>query len=122
MRKHIRISIPSFIKVLYTLLVVMLGWVLFRCESSFAGLRYILNLFGIGAVRTGFTLQWYLSPKLIVVIIIAVLGCIPWKSALERKGNFNYVGLSYCCSILLLLISIIAIMGNTYNAFIYFKF
>ncbi|MCI8550470.1 MAG: MBOAT family protein [Lachnospiraceae bacterium] len=116
--KHCRITIPAALRHLYTLFVVMFGWILFRSDSISSGIHYILKLFGIGPTKAGFTLWWYLSPKLIGIIIVGILCCIPWK----KREKLKNTALQYVLCICLLIVSIAAVMSSTYNSFIYFKF
>lgn len=122
LKKHLKLKVPSFIKIPYTLMAVSMGWVLFRCESVSKGVRYLARLFGIGAGNAGFTLSWYLSPKIIGILLLGALACIPWKEfscdkmCLKNKRGFG------CVYIILLIVSIAVVMSSTYNSFIYFKF
>ena len=118
LKKHVHLSLPSVFRHLYTILIVIIGWVFFRCNTTSMGIEYVLKMFGIGNTQIGFKLQWYLSPKIIVLLIIGGMCSIPWKNIFKKKMD----SLSYVFCILLLLFSIMVIMGNTYNSFIYFKF
>lgn len=119
-KKHFSVCIPRIIRHIYTLFVVLIGWVFFRCGSFMGGAEYIKSLFGIGESHAGFTLQWYLSPKIMIIILAALLFCMPVGRVIGRKIK-RKTYLNIVCLILLAL-SMAAVMSNSYQTFIYFKF
>lgn len=120
LKKHCRISLPAWLQHIYTLSVVMLGWVLFRSGSMTMAVQYFKKLLGIGSPAAGFTLRWYLSPKIIGILILGGFGCIPWDTV--KKKSSEHKTLEYTLCIGLLLISIAVVMSSTQHSFIYFKF
>lgn len=112
----------------YTMLVVLLGWVLFRADSLHYGLQYIGRMFGlVGVEQVNYTLFWFLTPKVATVLCIAFLACLPWKEILtkpytwlmETNGGLLVRNL---WTVAILVISIVLVMTSTYNPFIYFRF
>ena len=96
---------------------------------------YIGKMFGAGAGGyTEFSARFYLDNKMIVILVIALLACIPWKEVLKGRALSAYTGFTdagpgkVTCIIrrvlliLLLLISMLFIVNSTYNPFIYFRF
>ncbi len=127
--------IPSVIKWLYTMLVVVFGWILFKLEDVPKALSYIGAMFGAGAHGyTEFSARFYLDNKMIVILIAAIAACVPWAEVLPRRigsrvAEFNHAGPgSTACVvrrillICLLLLSMLFIVNSTYNPFIYFRF
>ncbi len=127
------------LKHLYTLLVVMGGWVLFRTLTMAHGLAYYKSLFGLGAAANSeFPLSMYLDKGLIVVLLAAIIGSTPWISWLTKRmpglavqhptviptlkasvaGSAFRVG----CLLLLFLASASTMSAGTHNPFIYFRF
>ena len=118
---------------LYLLTVVMLGWVIF-CYSDLSLVGALFgSLFGVGG--NGFT-DWMLNLELqnsMFLYAAAILGCTPLVKnvcgALERKayahGRWAAVWNVIYYSVLpvvLLLLSTAALVGDSYNPFIYFQF
>lgn len=120
LRRHCKIYVPNVVKHLYTILAVAVGWVFFRCSSLTVGMQYVKRLFGIGGRAAGFTLNWYLSPKIIIILLIAIIFSIPISRKINNKIE-NSIWKNLIC-LLLLACSIVCVMSNTYNSFIYFKF
>ena len=121
-----------FLGRIYTLVLVYFGWIFFK----FTDLRYV------GAVFKGlFTAngnQWstfestsFLS-KYLIFFGIAVLACTPLvrnlSRALKNKAqNNNAVGVIWgvlhtALPVALLGLSVLALVGNSYNPFLYFQF
>ena len=117
---------------IYTMLVVVFGWVLFRIVDLAPTVKYIKLMFGIGEpefVRYG--IMYYLNNRTLTVLIIALICCIPWRSIIEKyapsaagKVFKNPVFVTVKRSLLLLLFAVcfMLITNSTYNPFIYFRF
>jgi len=115
------------LRYMLTMLIIVIGWVFFRSP----GLRYALSYLGImfGIVQpenAGFTVWYYLSPKVIFMLCLAVLASTPM---LKHIGNFfkiqENVSLKKITSSLLLVllfICIVIVTSTSYNPFIYFRF
>jgi alginate O-acetyltransferase complex protein AlgI len=118
-----------FVPLRYTLtmLIVVLGWVFFRSP----GLRYALSYLGImfGIVQpenVGFTVWYYLSPKVIFMLGLAALASTP---VLKTAGNFfkiqDNTAIKRIASVLILVlffICVVIVTSTSYNPFIYFRF
>ena len=123
-------NIPSFILIIYSLFIVMIGWVLFYFTNLKEGLAYIGILFGIGA--NGFytsKLGLVLSNN-ITWIIIALVSCTPvLKLISEKVKNMRaFEGKEYLClgktfvNAIILIAVIALLVGESYNPFLYFRF
>lgn len=113
---------------IYTLLVVHLGWVLFRAPHTRDALEYVQALFGLtDPAGTGFTLFWYLDRWTITVMAAAVFfsTAIPGKLACFLRGHIPetvFAAGKYILLLCLLYLSMMRIVSGTYNPFIYFQF
>ena len=132
------VKVPSVLKWLYAMLVVMLGWVLFKLENVPDTLAYLGTMFRLRSLPyTEFSARYYLDNKMIVLLIIGVIACIPWKELLpslpKKAGDvlgaliYSQPGKGGCVVrrvvlIMLLLLSMLFIVNSTYNPFIYFRF
>ena len=133
-KKNVQIKVPGFVKWIYTMLVVVLGWVLFKLEDIVSALSYLGVMFHTHSHEyNAFELGYYLNGRLIFILIMAVIVAIPWAQVLPRHiAAYLAEFLSATDGVLvivrrvllvaLLLISMICIMNNTYNPFIYFRF
>ena len=115
----------------YALLVVMTGWVLFRCDTLAHAMSFYAALAGFAsgdALRT--PVAEYLDPLLAIALACGVVGAMPIGAMLRR--NVPRAGLSRggvaSISIELVWIGLLAtasaawLAAGTYNPFIYFRF
>ena len=118
---------PALLGHLYALLVVTVGFVLFRADTLSQGLSMIAAMF------TGFsfgeemmsTAILQLTPLFLFMTAAGVICAAPWKEWLEKKGRKllpMVESFSYPVSIALLILCILSLSGGTYNPFIYFRF
>jgi len=126
--------LKGFFQWLYTILVVTLGWVLFKLEDLPAALSYIGAMFNIkGHEYNAFSVRFFLDGRLIFFLIIAVIACIPWAQLLPRyisayiaeftsSEKTSYKAVRFVCLGILFVISMIFVVNNTYSPFIYFQF
>lgn len=108
----------------YTIIFVIIGWVIFRAESIGDAVVYIKSMFGINGneIIDGMFIGWF-TQSLIVLGIGAVL-CTPLIKKLKEKtsGNaFAEYG-SVAILIVLFVVSVSSLVSSTYNPFIYFNF
>ena len=122
---HPEDRLPSFLRRVLTLFVVVLAWVLFRADNLAAAGQYLAAMFGRSnffSPLTGFYLREY-----IVFLIPAVLFCAPvapWlRGRLERSRYLRWLlPLSGAGLALLYVVVICYLVKGTYNPFIYFNF
>jgi alginate O-acetyltransferase complex protein AlgI len=110
-----------------TILIVVIGWVFFRSP----GLRYAFMFLGImfGVVQpenAGFTVWYYLSPKIIFLLCLAAVASNPiLKLPLNIFRVHNNVIMKQVIYVLILalfFICVIFVTSSSYNPFIYFRF
>ena len=118
---------------LYTLLVVMLGWVVFRFTNMEVCITVLKSLFGAnGNPLTSFASATLLRNNMFL-LIVSVFACLPvmkilrWRLELfcgNRRGlrQIWNVVLYSVIPVILLLLSTAALVGDSYNPFIYFQF
>jgi len=115
----------------YTLLVVMIGWVFFRAETLPGAVAFLRAMAGLSETApTIYTLRWYLTPELWLTLAAGAIGSTPWVPALARRWSrveprrFErpVAFISTTALAALLVASIVSIAARTYNPFIYFRF
>lgn len=107
---------------IYTMLFVVLGWVLFRSESIGNALSYMASMFGIGAkLYDGYMLTYLSSYK--VYFIAGILACFPIQKLFKDKINSKvYNCVSAAVIFFLFVLSLSFMVKGAYNPFIYFNF
>ncbi|MGG7058031.1 MBOAT family O-acyltransferase [Clostridium tertium] len=119
------IKIPTAIKYIVTMLIVILGWVLFRADSLEQAVGYIRTMFGMTNVGTlTFEYPYFINKKFVFWMIISALGSTPFISNKLKKysGNKTFELLSTIFISLLFIVAIIFVVNSTYSPFIYFQF
>lgn len=113
------------IKHLYTILVFVIGWVIFRSENLTYAFSYIKNMFGLTQIHTiAYEVPYYIDTFEILMFIAAILCSIPiFKNILNisKDKKIIYAGINLYL-LFLFIISTAAIAASTYNPFIYFRF
>ena len=121
----------------YALLVVVLGWVLFRANTFPEAAGYFGALLGLGQPAHALPLARYAGNEAIWALCLGTAFSLPlWGAAknagakiggfIPARGRKIYFGLGQVVEIVLvvalLLISAAWLAGGTYNPFIYFRF
>ena len=118
-------KVPKLIKIPFTLLFVVIGWVFFFSPSLGSAFEWLGKMFGIGAA--GFldaTAKYYLGSSAFILIV----GSFAAYPLGARLGSQIYryrkpAMIASCLWFALLLILCIAGMtGSTYSSFLYFQF
>jgi alginate O-acetyltransferase complex protein AlgI len=134
---------------IYTLLVVIVGWVFFRADTLPAAVAFLRAMAGFGvAAPTAFSVSWYLTPELWLGLIAGALGSMPLVPALERWMNsaspatpatggsrrlsrsrtssptlrWTMDAAAVAALSLILVASILQVAARSYSPFIYFRF
>lgn len=118
--------VPTFLKRIGTVLLVVIGWVFFFSPSLGSAFLWLGRMFGIGAAGLlDGTAKYYLSGSAIVLMISA-LGAFPFAAKqgnkLLKSGNKVPVYVSVAWFALLLILCIAGMMSSTYSSFLYFQF
>ena len=109
---------------IYTMLLVIIGWVIFRSTGMGNAFLYIKAMFGIGAKGLVDKAVWAYIAQNWIYFIFAIIGSVPLMPWIDNRLQTNRlwqtiyaVGLVVC-----LVVSVSFISNNAYNPFIYFNF
>lgn len=117
---------------IYLLLVVYFGWILFKFENMSVMTSVLKGMFCMNKnAFTDFETATVLKSNLIF-ILIAVVACTPLVSKISNAVRFsgkekrNFSAFYSVCSVVLppvlIILSLINIVGSSYNPFLYFQF
>lgn len=121
----------------YTMLVVILGWLLFRGETPFQSWVFLKAMLGLGSESSGeYYPALFLNGEVVLCMIIGTIFCMPASRALKNRvvslssaqrpsgGLASWgVNMTYAAWLgTLFLVSCMSLAGGTHNPFIYFKF
>lgn len=127
-------SWPRPLRHVYTLLVVMVGWVLFRSDTLPQTGSVIAAMFGFASGATSpISATSYLSPGLVLAVLAGIIGSAPipllWTRALAGRLGAVSTAPRMLASVVegawimaILVISLVQVAADTYSPFIYFRF
>jgi alginate O-acetyltransferase complex protein AlgI len=117
---------------LYGLSVIIFGWLFFRVDNLHYSFFLFKELFGLGLKNPRvYTINSFLTPQVIIVLVIGILGSTPIFSYLlslwQKNKNKQVPAWSYSCGSIVFMVSVLfysvlLLASDTYNPFIYFRF
>ncbi|MBQ6522494.1 MAG: MBOAT family protein [Atopobiaceae bacterium] len=117
--------LPRILGHLYTLLVVMLAFVVFRCDTLGQAGTFISSMF-LGwrsSSASHVLLMRELTPLFLATAAIACIASFPVSAKLKEAAPSSALRLaSYAGALALIVLSLLALSSGTYNPFIYFRF
>ena len=130
-------KIPKIFTYIYTMLIVCIGFVIFRADTlsqAFYMLRKMFTGVSFDDCNMSFVIS-QLNPWFIFMLFSGFIGMAPVKIIKEKLQYILYIKelrltwkytiiniFSYIVPVMLLVWCIIRLSGNTYNPFIYFRF
>ncbi|WP_373216497.1 MBOAT family protein [Ruminococcus sp. 5_1_39BFAA] len=119
---------PAFIGRIYSFIVVFWGWILFRAEDLSTFCTYVKNMFVSHA--SAVVMAGYLDKKMIVCVIAGLFFCGFGQMLAQRvkehfqakkpAGSVSIPQIVGCMALFWL--SVMALVNDSYNPFIYFRF
>ena len=110
----------------YTVLCVLIGWVLFAFDSSAQGLGFLGTLAGIGAVPASGSAVYMLvsnGPLLLFGALASTpLGAKIWQKVEEKGGSTAAGVLETVLTALILVVCTAYLVSGSSNPFLYFRF
>lgn len=115
--------LPKVFQHMYSLLMIIYGWVLFRCESLLEIKEYTLSLIGINGNNSYYDFYnmnlSYLFPFLILGVILST----PLLKNFTEKVNNKLTSSIYdLICIVILFFSVMLLVNDSFNPFIYYRF
>ena len=109
---------------IYTMLLVIIGWVIFRSTGLGNAFLYIKAMFGIGAKGLIDKAVWAYIAQNWLYFVFAIIGCAPIVPRIDKKLSENKIWqVVYAVGLVIsMVVSVSFISNNAYNPFIYFNF
>lgn len=109
---------------IYTLIAVIIAWVIFRAEDVFTGLKYIGNMVGINAkgMIDSIFISYVVSGK--IIFFFAILLSMPVYPILKKhfEKSLWFETAEAITVLTVFVLSLLVTISTTYNPFIYFNF
>lgn len=129
LKKYLK-NTPNFLKHIYTITIVLIGWILFRAESLTTCYNMIKNLFNFNFTSQALAQSRIYIETYYVYLILAIIFSIPIypyiinkiQNIKNQKLKITLEILHYIFLITIFIISIMFLAKSNYNPFIYFRF
>lgn len=124
--------IPAFFTRIYLIIVVLVGWVFFYYTDLDKAFRFLGTMFGKAPAFTNSEVSILFGSNAIFMIIAAI-ACTPiiknlfarvrdYISGVPERAAFADKVFKPVMNIFILVLSIVFLVGQSYNPFLYFKF
>lgn len=124
-------KIPKALAHIYTMLIVIFGWVLFYFTDVSSGINYILTMLGLnGNPIFDLNTEIFLKSNFIF-FIVSIIFCMPiqnvfikyFKKKSENSLSNKFANLTpIAFNLIIFLIVTSVLVGESYNPFLYFRF
>ena len=118
-------KLPKFFRHVYALLLIIIGWVIFASDDVSVLLPFLGSMFGANGAIGGMDVYTLLTKAALLVICCVASTELPKKLFLSAAGAMNEKAaftLKSVLTIALLALSMILLIGDSYNPFLYFRF
>ena len=118
-------KLPKFFRHVYALLLIIIGWVIFASDDVSVLLPYLGSMFGANGAIGGMDVYTLLTKAVLIVICCVASTELPKRLFLSATGAMNEKAaftIKSVMTIALLALSMILLIGDSYNPFLYFRF
>lgn len=117
-------KLPKFISRIYTLIIVMISFIIFSGESTKEILQNIGGLIGIKTNSFATPESIYYFKSYLVIIILGIIGATPlMKNICSNEKLHKVINiLEPVCLLAILVVSTSFIIDGSFNPFLYFRF
>ncbi len=118
-------KLPKFFRHVYALLLIIIGWVIFASDDVSVLLPYLGSLFGANGAVGGMDVYTLVTKAVLIVICCVASTELPKRLFGTMTGKMNEKAaftVKSVLTIVLLALSMIFLIGDSYNPFLYFRF
>ena len=118
-------KLPKFFRHVYALLLIVIGWVIFASDDVSVLLPYLGSMFGANGAVGGMDVYTLFTKAVLLIICCVASTELPKRLFLSATGAMNEKAaftIKSVMTIALLALSMILLIGDSYNPFLYFRF
>lgn len=118
-------KLPKLFRHVYALLLIVIGWVIFASDDVGVLLPYLGSMFGANGAVGGMDVYTLLTKAALLIICCVASTELPKRLFLSATGAMNEKAaftIKSVMTIALLAMSMILLIGDSYNPFLYFRF
>ena len=118
---------PKLLQHVYALFVIVIGWVIFACDDVTVLLPYLGSMFGAHGLTGGMDV-YYLATRAVLLVILCIASTQLPKKLVLAAGEKLHIGeksafvIKAVFTLLLIAVSMVFLIGDSYNPFLYFRF
>lgn len=120
-----RCTLPKWLGHVYTMLVVMIGWVIFRADTLNQAGNFLISMIGNPIDGALYSLSFFDREK-VFFFVLSVIFCLPLGQRLNRWAGEKHRGRAEVLRDIALVgvfcVTILYVVGSDFNPFIYFRF
>ncbi|MGI6508580.1 MAG: MBOAT family O-acyltransferase [Saccharofermentanales bacterium] len=122
-------KLPSVLRVVYTFLLVMLGFVLFNADSLGEALNHLKGMFGLSSLPLVDHVSLYYGRSYAITLLIAVVASTPLIKTLSKRLSLRSMTARRAidCAVIVGVIGMMTLVTawlvrGSFNPFLYFRF
>ena len=119
-------KLPGFLKHLYTIILILIGWLIFAFEDMTLLINYFKTMIGLNGKFIDSTFIYYFTNHFIILVIATIFSMPVMKMIEKFLKNKKYPWFKFSITmiiyVILLIITIAYLVSDTYNPFLYFRF
>lgn len=118
-------KLPKLFRHVYALLLIVIGWVIFASDDVSVLLPYLGSMFGANGAVGGMDVYTLFTKAVLIIICCVASTELPKRLFLSATGAMNEKAaftIKSVMTIALLALSMILLIGDSYNPFLYFRF
>ena len=125
--KDLKKKLPTALNIAVTLLLVLIGWVLFYYENLGDALNHLKVMFGLSGAAWSDPSAVYYGKHYLVFLVAAAFASLPWKTYLQKLPHKPALDtaaywLKPLVATVMFLLALSMIVTQSYNPFLYFRF
>lgn len=118
-------KLPKLFRHVYALLLIVIGWVIFASDDVSVLMPYLGSMFGANGAVGGMDVYTLFTKAALLIICCVASTELPKRLFLSATGAMNEKAaftIKSVMTIALLALSMILLIGDSYNPFLYFRF
>ena len=115
-------KIPGIIRCIYSMMLVLIGWMLFASKSLTQALSYIGVMFGATSAGISDDFFVYNLSSYKVLLMVSLIAVTPLPKKLWEKISKGRLSYTFVAVMLALILCVAYLIDSSYNPFLYFRF
>ncbi len=113
------LSLPRWVRHIYALILILIGWVLFAFDQPSSIIHYLSAMTGLNGQSFWNNDTVYLFYTNVILLVVLIIASLPVGQSLKRD-NLSFFHLIWYA--FLFLLSVAYLVDATFNPFLYFRF